>query len=152
MGFSIQRWQFRFSFIGISYKIIDFAKKSKFQTFSPTFFDTAKKLQIGSFTNKQTIFFKSLTSKSFLPLCMFMDGDMKKNYYPKHWKNSISCFSLKSSFFRYVILKRLLISQIWPPGHLGWLIWLELNQIIDISSKNMMSKKVYHKSVKQPGH
>ena len=80
MVFSIQRWQFRFSFIGISYKIIDFAKKSKFQTFSTTFFDTAKKSQIGSFTNKQTIFFKSLTSKSFLPLCMFMDGDMKNNY------------------------------------------------------------------------
>ena len=139
------------SVIVILCKSIDFAKKIKKRTCCTTYIYAAKKSQIGSFTNKRTIFFKSLTSKSFLPLCMFMDGDMKKNYYPKHWKNSISCFSLKSSFFRYVILKRLLISQIWPPGHLGWLIWLELNRIIDISSKNMMSKKVYHKSVKQPG-
>ena len=146
---SVEPWQFKVSIVGILCKVIDFGPKSPFQRFGTTYIDSILKTTNCLF-KKQTIFFKSLTSKSFLPLCMFMDGDMKKNYYPKHWKNSISCFSLKSSFFRYVILKRLLISQIWPPGHLGWLIWLELNRIIDISSKNMMSKKVYHKSVKQP--
>ena len=66
------------SVIVILCKCIDFAQKIKKRTCSPTYIYAAKKSQIGSFTNKQTIFFKSLTSKSFLPLYMFMDGDMKK--------------------------------------------------------------------------
>ena len=66
------------SVIVILCKRIDFAKKIKKRTSSTTYIYAAKKSQIGSFTNKQTIFFNSLTSKSFLPLYMFMDGDMKK--------------------------------------------------------------------------
>ena len=66
------------SVIVILCKSIDFAKKIKKRISCTTYIYAAKKSQIGSFTNKQTIFFNSLTSKSFLPLYMFMDGDMKK--------------------------------------------------------------------------
>ena len=111
-----------------------------------------EKSQNDSFTNKQTIIFKFLFSKSFLLLWMFMDGNMKKNHYSKHCKNSISSFSLKSWFFRHEILQRPLIGQIWPLGHLGWLMWLEMSKIFDISLKKLRSEKVYHKCVKQPGH
>ena len=66
------------SVIVVLCKCIDFAQKIKKRTSSPTYIYAAKKSQIGSFTNKRTIFFKSLTSNSFLQLYMFMDGDMKK--------------------------------------------------------------------------
>ena len=66
------------SVIVVLCKCIDFAQKIKKRACSPTYIYAAKESQIGSFTNKRTIFFKCLTSKSFLPLYMFMDGDMKK--------------------------------------------------------------------------
>ena len=87
------------SVIVILCKSIDFAKKIKKRTSCTTYIYAAKKSQIGSFTNKRTIFFKSLTSKSFLPLYMFMDGDMKKNHFPKHWKIRFFVFPLNLDFW-----------------------------------------------------
>ena len=156
-------WQFRWVFLynigclGLQSlrfyaKSLILAKFFNFRHPHPLILSPIEKSQNGSFTNKQKIFFKFLISKSFLLLWMFIDGNMKKNHYCKHCQNSIFCFSLKSWFFRYVILKRPPIGQIWPLRLLGWLIWLEMSQIFDISSKKLRSEKVYHKCVKQPGH
>ena len=53
----------------------------------------------GVLWNKQTNISPVLTSKSFLPLGVFVDGDMRKKYFVKHCKIIISCFSLKYILF-----------------------------------------------------
>ena len=58
----------------------------------------------GILSNKQTNISAVLTSKSFLPLGVFMDGDMRKKYYVKQWKNNISCFFSKHILFVVVTL------------------------------------------------
>ena len=64
--------------LGFYAEILILAKTSNFSSPYPLILMPIEKSQNDSFTNKQTIFFKSLTSKSFLALYMFMDGDMKK--------------------------------------------------------------------------
>ena len=85
--------------LGFYAEILILAKTFNFSAAYPLLLTPIDKSQIGSFTNKRTIFFKSLTSKSFLPLYMFMDGDMKKNHFPKHWKIQFFVFPLNLVFW-----------------------------------------------------
>ena len=63
--------------IGFYAEILILAKTSNFSSSYPLILMPIEKSQNDSFTNKQTIFFKFLISKSFLLLWMFMDGNMK---------------------------------------------------------------------------
>ena len=65
----------------------------------PLRFCPQKNHKSGILSNKQTDISAVPTSKRFLPLGVFMDGDMRKKYYVKHWKNVISCFFLKYILF-----------------------------------------------------
>ena len=56
-------------------------------------------------------------------------------------QNSVSCFPLKSCYFRYVTFKMSANNANVNPGPPGMAHMAEMSQIFDISSKNMMSKK-----------
>jgi hypothetical protein len=81
-------------------------KNCNFRRSVPLRFTTQNFHKRGFLLNKQTIFFRFLTVKSFVLSYMFMDGGMRKNHILKQCKNSSSCFSLKSLLFRVVILYR----------------------------------------------
>ena len=92
-------------------------------------------------TNKQYFSSFSFPKVSYYYGCLWM-AIWKKTTILNIAKIQFLVFPLNLDFFRHEILQRPPIGQIWPLGHLGWLIWLEMSQIFDISSKKLRSESV----------